>query len=70
MLFYVQLAPCPVTYCNPDLWYFQWYLEDSFGLKTLDQRGSLYTYEVPGIIHKDWHTNFTIFSHYIAKWLD
>ncbi|KAL5012554.1 hypothetical protein ScPMuIL_011105 [Solemya velum] len=47
----------------------EWYKSDSFGLKTLDQRGSIHTYSVPGVAHINWHTNYTVFQNNILPWL-
>lgn len=47
----------------------QWYLDDSFGLKTLDARSGLVTYVVPGVHHTHWHVNFTVFKNYILPYL-
>jgi len=47
----------------------EWYKNDSFGLRTLDERGSVHTYTVPGHKHYDWHRNYTVFTNYIAPWL-
>lgn len=45
------------------------YKEDYFGLKTLDQRGSLQTCVVSGVEHTHWHGNQTVFDKCIEPWL-
>ncbi|CAH1272583.1 PPT2 [Branchiostoma lanceolatum] len=45
------------------------YQRDYFGLKTMDARGDVTTYEIPGVQHLDWHKNQTVFDNYIEKWL-
>ncbi|XP_062904014.1 lysosomal thioesterase PPT2-A-like [Mobula hypostoma] len=45
------------------------YLRDTFGLKTLDMRGAIATFEVHNVHHTDWHSNRTVFDQCIAKWL-
>ncbi|XP_023665646.1 lysosomal thioesterase PPT2 [Paramormyrops kingsleyae] len=45
------------------------YLRDSFGLKTLDARGDLVTCVVPDVLHTKWHSNYTVYSRCIDKWL-
>nr|XP_016847329.1 PREDICTED: lysosomal thioesterase PPT2 isoform X1 [Anolis carolinensis] len=45
------------------------YQLDTFGLKTLDARGDIALYVVPGISHTDWHSNRTVYEACIAKWL-
>ncbi|XP_058865203.1 lysosomal thioesterase PPT2-A-like isoform X2 [Acipenser ruthenus] len=45
------------------------YLKDTFGLKTLDARGDLVTYEMSGVQHTKWHSNQTVYTECIARWL-
>ncbi|KAH0630507.1 hypothetical protein JD844_013577 [Phrynosoma platyrhinos] len=45
------------------------YLLDTFGLKTLDARGDMAFYVVPGIAHTQWHSSRTVYDTCIAKWL-
>ncbi|XP_035683878.1 lysosomal thioesterase PPT2-A-like isoform X2 [Branchiostoma floridae] len=45
------------------------YQRDYFGLKTMDARGDVTTYEIPGVQHLNWHKNLTVFNDYIEKWL-
>ncbi|XP_041091540.1 lysosomal thioesterase PPT2-A-like [Polyodon spathula] len=45
------------------------YLKDTFGLKTLDARGDLVAYEMSGVQHIKWHSNQTVYTECIAKWL-
>ncbi|XP_027002118.1 lysosomal thioesterase PPT2-A-like isoform X2 [Tachysurus fulvidraco] len=46
-----------------------WYLEDVFGLKTLDDRGGLVECVFPDVEHTSWHSNFTVYKQCIEKWL-
>ncbi|MGH0157376.1 UNVERIFIED_CONTAM: hypothetical protein FKN15_033278 [Acipenser sinensis] len=45
------------------------YLKDTFGLKTLDGRGDLVAYEMSGVQHTKWHSNQTVYTECIARWL-
>ncbi|XP_053577960.1 lysosomal thioesterase PPT2 [Bombina bombina] len=45
------------------------YQQDSFGLHTLDKRGGISVFSVPGIVHTMWHSNETFYKQYIDKWL-
>ncbi|XP_070581666.1 lysosomal thioesterase PPT2-A-like [Ptychodera flava] len=45
------------------------YAMDSFGLRTLDKRGCIKTYTIPGVEHVKWHTNETVFKNAILPWL-
>lgn len=47
----------------------EFYLNDSFGLKTLGARGDLIVCTVPGVQHLFWHSNETVFQQCIEKWL-
>jgi len=47
-----------------------WYIDDSFGLQTLDKRNAVTTYSIPGLKHLDWPRNYTVFQNCIEKWLD
>ena len=44
------------------------YINDTFGLQTLDKRGNLTIMEVPKVSHASWH-NTTIFSKYVLPYL-
>ncbi|XP_066536050.1 lysosomal thioesterase PPT2-A-like [Hoplias malabaricus] len=46
-----------------------WYLNDVFGLKTLDARGDLVQCVRSGVHHTSWHLNFTVYQDCIEKWL-
>ncbi|KAL5470903.1 hypothetical protein EMCRGX_G028957 [Ephydatia muelleri] len=46
------------------------YLQDSFGLHTLQNAGKITAYTVPGIQHTEWPNNQDVFSTYIEPWLD
>jgi len=45
------------------------YVQDWFGLRSLDKRGGLIRYSVPSVDHEEWHHNITVFERYIKKWL-
>ena len=47
----------------------QFYMDDTFGLKTLDQGGRVHVYEVGGVKHTDWHRNRTVFDQCMEPWL-
>lgn len=47
----------------------EWYKKDSFGLRSLDQRGSLHIFTVPGIEHTRWHKELSVFQCCVQKWL-
>lgn len=47
----------------------QIYTNDWIGLKSIDQRGDLHMYEIPGVEHVHWHGNKTVFDCCIEKWL-
>lgn len=49
--------------------YFQLFLRDVFGLKTLAARGDLIVCSVPGVEHVYWHSNETVFHLCMEKWL-
>ncbi|XP_065071843.1 lysosomal thioesterase PPT2-B-like [Rhopilema esculentum] len=45
------------------------YIEDWFGLRSLNERGGVIRYPVPGIHHQGWHRSKIIFEKYVNKWL-
>lgn len=45
------------------------YLQDTFGLKTLDARGAIARCLVPGVQHTAWHSNRTVYQACLAPWL-
>ncbi|NP_001085801.1 lysosomal thioesterase PPT2-B precursor [Xenopus laevis] len=45
------------------------YQKDTFGLQSLDGRGAITIYSVPGVLHASWPNNQTVFKNYIEKWL-
>ncbi|KAM4641992.1 lysosomal thioesterase PPT2 [Discoglossus pictus] len=45
------------------------YQDDCFGLRSLDYRGGITVYSVPGVTHTLWHSNQTVYKDYIEKWL-
>ncbi|XP_077384497.1 lysosomal thioesterase PPT2-like [Festucalex cinctus] len=47
----------------------EFYRNDTFGLKTLSARGDLSMCLRPGVKHIRWHSNFTVFTDCIEKWL-
>lgn len=47
----------------------QVYQEDSFGLKTLNEEGRIVRYTVPGVPHRHWEKNETVFTNYISQYL-
>lgn len=47
----------------------QFYSEDSFGLRTLNEQGRVKVFEVPGVQHLHWHHNKQIFQKYIEPYL-
>ncbi|KAG7475056.1 lysosomal thioesterase PPT2-A-like [Solea senegalensis] len=47
----------------------EFYRKDTFGLKTLDARGDVWTCTQPEVKHVQWHSNYTVFMRCIEKWL-
>ncbi|XP_023141967.2 lysosomal thioesterase PPT2-like [Amphiprion ocellaris] len=47
----------------------EFYKKDNFGLKTLDDRGDVSVCVCAGVKHTNWHSNHTVFSSCIEKWL-
>ncbi|XP_057690573.1 lysosomal thioesterase PPT2-A-like [Corythoichthys intestinalis] len=47
----------------------EFYRNDTFGLKTLSSRGDIALCLRPGVKHTHWHSNFTVFTECIEKWL-
>nr|XP_057909934.1 lysosomal thioesterase PPT2-A-like [Doryrhamphus excisus] len=47
----------------------EFYRNDTFGLKTLNTRGDVSLCLHSGVKHTHWHSNFTVFSSCIQKWL-
>jgi len=47
----------------------QFYINDNFGLKTLDETGRIHVYEIAGVQHTHWHGNKTVFDCCIEPWL-
>jgi len=52
-----------------DMKYQQVYLEDTFGLRSLDERGSLHQYTFAGVKHIHWHGTKKVFDQAIEAWL-
>ncbi|KAJ7985384.1 hypothetical protein DPEC_G00351500 [Dallia pectoralis] len=46
-----------------------WFVADTFGLKTLHARGDLAQCLLSGVKHSGWHRNETVFSTCIEEWL-
>lgn len=40
----------------------EFYMNDTFGLKTLNSQGNLHVHTVPGVQHVKWHKNETVFK--------
>lgn len=47
----------------------QVYLEDTFGLRTLNERGAVHQYTFPGVNHTHWHGTEKVFVEAIEPWL-
>ncbi|CAG5118121.1 unnamed protein product [Candidula unifasciata] len=47
----------------------EWYLNDAFGLKTMNSRGSIIKQTVAGIRHVKWHSDDHVFATCIKPWL-
>nr|XP_022321647.1 lysosomal thioesterase PPT2-A-like [Crassostrea virginica] len=47
----------------------RYYVEDSFGLRTLNEGKRLHTYSIPNISHRQWVRNLDVIKHSIIKWL-
>ncbi|XP_062456765.1 lysosomal thioesterase PPT2 [Rhea pennata] len=45
------------------------YVQDTFGLKTLDGRGAIGGCAVPGVPHTAWHSNRSVYAACIRPWL-
>ncbi|KAJ7376922.1 holo-[acyl-carrier-protein] synthase [Desmophyllum pertusum] len=52
-----------------DMKYQQVYLGDTFGLRTLDERGSIHQYTFSGVNHTSWHGTKKVFEEAIEPWL-
>lgn len=48
----------------------QFFLEDSFGLRTLYKRGGVLTFTFPGIQHHQWYINRTVFEKAVLPFLN
>ncbi|KAJ3597210.1 hypothetical protein NHX12_000739 [Muraenolepis orangiensis] len=46
-----------------------YYMEDGFGLKTLDGRGGVELCQCSGVRHTSWHSNYSVFTSCIEPWL-
>ena len=70
-----MIALCSVSLCKQNLteschqYSVQFYINDNFGLKTLDETGRVHIYEIPGVQHLHWHGNKTVFDCCIEPWL-
>lgn len=47
----------------------EWYLNDAFGLRTLNSQGRIHTFTIPGIQHRHWHLEQKVFELCIKPWL-
>lgn len=47
----------------------EWYVKDSFGLRTLHWFGCVHTYVKPGVKHADWPDNQEVYTNFIEQWL-
>jgi len=59
------------TFINLNIFflYLQYYLNDTFGLKTLDSRKAIDIYVIPGVYHVYWYRNMTVFKNAIEPYL-
>ena len=48
---------------------FQFYIDDLFGLRSLDERGAVHRCTCAGVKHHNWHTNETVCKTCIEPWL-
>ena len=47
----------------------QWYQNDAFGLRTLNERGGLHPCIVPNVRHSHWPSTFSVYQQCIRPWL-
>ena len=47
----------------------QFYLKDSFGMKSLNAEGRLHVHKVDGVQHTLWHKNETVFRDCMQQYL-
>ena len=47
----------------------QYYIKDTFGLRTLDEAGKTHIHVVPGVEHLHWPINHKVFINYILPYL-
>ena len=47
----------------------QYFLNDSFGLQTLNSSGKVHLYTMPGVQHTTWHGNQKVFDKFIEPHL-
>ncbi|XP_041843908.1 lysosomal thioesterase PPT2-A-like isoform X2 [Melanotaenia boesemani] len=47
----------------------KFYQDDTFGLRTLDERGDISVCIRSGVKHINWHSNFTVFMSCMEEWL-
>ncbi len=45
------------------------YTRDLFGLKSLDERGSLHLHQIPDMLHNDWLVNKAVFVQHVLPLL-
>lgn len=46
------------------------YMNDLFGLKTLDEANKIIKLTVPGVHHLEWHKTLKVIDNYILPFLD
>ncbi|KAH9503716.1 Lysosomal thioesterase PPT2-A [Bulinus truncatus] len=47
----------------------EWFINDAFGLKTLQMKGNIHTYTIPGVRHSEWREKKQVFDTCIKPWL-
>ena len=50
--------------------YVQYYLDNTFGLKTIHSRGGVHIHAIPGVTHLEWHGSKDVFDCCIAPYLN
>ena len=46
------------------------YINDTFGLKTLDEQGRVFNFTIPNVFHTHWHEDINVIQKYIIPYLD
>lgn len=47
----------------------EWYKNDAFGLRTLDERKAIKIYTLPGVKHIHWHARDDVFNNYVLPYI-